>query len=154
MYKVWQIKMHTSKHTLWPVWLWFGCASEHEAHDWIYLELIRGGVQWLRSVLEAELKWRGCSWRASLLKGSCNFHSRVLFKLVLRPSPHRNNFLCCHFCPSCPVTPKLPCSLCSYSHLSPPSVLTSTVQSDLEGYSSLLVYLCEFWSSKQFIFSK
>lgn len=47
-----------------------------------------------------------CGRGASLLKGSCNFHSRVLLKLVLRPLRCLNTFL-----PSClvrPLTPQYP----------------------------------------------
>lgn len=48
-------------------------------------------------------KAEGFGQGASLLKGSCNFHSRVLLKLVLRPLPHLNTFF-----PSCSVRPSTP----------------------------------------------
>lgn len=60
------------------------------------------GVVCMANTAKAE----GHGWGTSLLKGSCNFHSRVLLKLVLRPQPIR-----APFCPptlSDPLHPDFP----------------------------------------------
>lgn len=65
------------------------------------------GVVCAANRAEAEGRVRG----ASLLKGSCNFHSRVLLKLVPRPLPRLNTLV-----PSRPVRPSTP-----QPHTHPPS---------------------------------
>lgn len=94
---------------------------------------------------------------ASLLKGSCNFHSRVLLKLVLRPLPRLNTLL-----PSRPVrpsTPQLPSrSAAAARRLALPFQTTSftSVMCTGRGWWSvgLFVCMCELWSVKPVVLNK
>jgi len=68
-------------------WVW-------EAHPhWALLDSSRVGGQQVRSVRQNRAQAEGRGRGASLLKGSCNFHSRVLLKLVPRPLPRLNTLL-------------------------------------------------------------
>lgn len=99
----------------------------------------------------------GCSRGASLLKGSCNFHSRVLLKLVLRLLPHLNTLL-----PSCPVrpsTPQLqPHSAAAAGRLAAPFQITSftSVNCTGRGWRSVgpIVCMCEPDVAKPLVLKK
>lgn len=81
--KVLQIR-HTCTHILKHVSLGLGCASKTWSpplgSPWFLLGGRPAGVVCVANRAEAQ----GCDQGTSLLKGSCNFHSRVLLKLVLR----------------------------------------------------------------------
>lgn len=90
-------------------------------------------------------KAEGHGWGTSLLKGSCNFHSRVLLKLVLRPQPIR--------APSCPPTLSVP--------LQPNFPLSAAAAGQLavlfQSPSFTCICLCgfvSFWSSKPLVLNK
>lgn len=99
----------------------------------------------------------GCSRGASLLKGSCNFHSRVLLKLVLRLLPHLNTLL-----PSCPIrpsTPQLqPHSAAAAGWLTAPFQITSFTSVNCTGRGwwsvDLIVCMCEPDSAKPLVLKK
>lgn len=93
---------HTNSNLRHWVWVPQSMKPTHEL-TWIFFQGWRPvGVFCVANRAKAEGFGRG----ASLLKGSCNFHSRVLLKLVLRPLPRLNTFF--SSCSVRPSTPQLP----------------------------------------------
>jgi len=103
-------------------------------------------------------KMEGCGPGASLLKGSSNFHSRVLLKLASRPVPCLNTLQ-----PSRPLRPSTlqyyftECPPCVHYLISDHSFLLHRWWSSVFGTPSVcrpVCVVCEVWSAEPFVFNK
>lgn len=151
---------HTCTHILKHVSLGLGCASKTWSpplsSPWFLLGGRPAGVVCVANRAEAE----GCDQGTSLLKGSCNFHSRVLLKLVLR-SALSEDPLPLLLSPSLDSPTSL--SLCSCSQTAHCTFQTSSFTTSCtfviftgRGWRSvdLFVCMCDRWSFKSLVLNK